>query len=929
MLILAVYSGASAQWSDTLNRFTDSMHMTVTKAAGTQQNPIVLQSYPDGGWFVIWEDNRNTNNQDIYAQKYDAAGKPLWAENGVPVVAGSNRQHFYISSTQDYRNRPSAATDSAGGFYVSYIDDSINQYTWERIGVQHMLSNGTPVFADAGYIIARPTPGDGYSTVSAPQLIPDGNKGFFISWVRPYYGHLMVYCYRDEGGGVMKNYGGGHVNFNGFQKLSLSACGIRSQVEYPGTTIHDYHIWPDRQSGCNILMSMNGNIGGQGAMLTYNRLFRAKKRSVVKTYYRNPQMTSCSKLTLYEKDEVYILYRFSQNQWEQSCGGNGGPVYVVSNQRMTSNGYMTVDHTGYDYHFPKGVSINAGGNINVDFMAATRRTYSNNTVSNFIIQGYGFASEIFDSIPYQASSHNNPDIGYNPTPPPNMTPFAPFRDTLLAAHNYYVDFSLAGGGNQVAAAALMALSGNRKVRLQRLSVIPQGGGGFAMEYTAASKYGDVIGSELSTGFTGTSIAYDLPMLKVNEAGNALFWIRDYYNGGRVSPLLTGTKLAWGAMGRSFTEGVYNNSFYTVEQINAALHPVNGTAVISWKDGRYIPGTGDNIFMRRLDGINTGGLPAIKPVKPLLQGVQYARPNVLAGTTGTWTPIELFGGFSNPVVSTVASILDNQDFGGVQMNVMQQTAAIRRYNGHPYLDRNYTITSQVSPTLPVMLRLYFTVTDFNRLKAADNSISSPGDLIVIQQPNTNVNNTPTSYTPIPGEKVISPTTWGPVAGGYFVELQTNGFSNFFIQKPAAAQPCTGGTVSISAGVTGSSYQWQVNTGNGFANISDGGVYSGTTSATLQLNGAPTSWYGYQYRAVVDGENGTPYFLKFSTTWTGAVNNSWENAGNWSCGAVPDAHTDVIVNTGTPQLNSNGAVRSLLLGNGITITVKSGYTLTVVK
>lgn len=930
LLNIMVALNAAAQWSNTTNLFSDSMHMPVTTSTAQQQYPIVLQSYPDGGYFVIWEDGRNINNNnnvDIYAQKYDANGNRLWAVNGVPVVNGPNRQHYVFASNQDYRNRSYAATDSAGGFYITYIDDSVNQYTWERICVQHMQSNGVPVFADAGYVVARPIATDAYSTVSAPLLVADGNKGFFISWIRPYYGQVLVYSYRDEGGGVMKSYGGGHVNFNAIQRTSLSACGIRSYIEYPGTTVYDYNIWPDGQGGCNVVMSMSGNTAGQGAMLTYNRLFRAKKESIIKTYFRNQQMMACPKITTYEKDHVYVLHTFSQNQWEQSCGGNGGPVYVVNNQRLTSNGYMLVDHAGYDYHFPKGVTINTGGNINVDLMAVTRRTYANNTVSDFIVQGYGYPSEIYDSVPYQRAAHNNPDIGYNPIPPDSMSALAHFRDTLLAAHNYYVDFSLAGGGNHVYSSALMSLSGDRKVRLQHLSAEPQGVNSFVIQYRTANKHGDVIGSELSTGFSGTSISYDLPMLKANNAGNALFWIRDYGNGARVSPILTGSKLEWGAMGRSFTEGIFNNSFYNVDQPHAALHPTNGTAVMAWKDNRFIPNTGENIFMRHLDALNTPALPAVKPVKPLVYGILYSRPMYFSGLSTKWTPVELFGGFGNPVITTVAEILDNQNLGGVQMNVMQHTAAVRRYNGNAYLDRNYTIVSQNAITSPVGLRLYFSETDFNRLKAADNSINTPGDLVVIKQPNNNLVNTPTTYAPVVGEKIISPTAWGTVAGGYYVELQTDGFSNFFIQKPAAVQPCVGGNVSIASGLSGSSYQWQVNTGGGFVNISDGGVYSGTNSANLQLTGAPTSWYGYQFRALVDGVTSVPYFLKFTATWTGSVNNAWENGGNWSCGMVPDANTDVIINSGTPQLNASTTIRTLTLGAGITITVKSGLNLTV--
>ncbi len=50
-----------------------------------------------------------------------------------------------------------------------------------------------------------------------------------------------------------------------------------------------------------------------------------------------------------------------------------------------------------------------------------------------------------------------------------------------------------------------------------------------------------------------------------------------------------------------------------------------------------------------------------------------------------------------------------------------------------------------------------------------------------------------------------------------------------------------------------YQWQVNTGSGFTNISNGGVYSGATTASLTLSNTPTSMNGYKYRVIVTHPN----------------------------------------------------------------------------
>ena len=57
-----------------------------------------------------------------------------------------------------------------------------------------------------------------------------------------------------------------------------------------------------------------------------------------------------------------------------------------------------------------------------------------------------------------------------------------------------------------------------------------------------------------------------------------------------------------------------------------------------------------------------------------------------------------------------------------------------------------------------------------------------------------------------------------------------------------------TVSAASG-NPITYQWQVNTGSGFTNVANGGVYSGATTPTLTLTGVPSSYNGYKYRAVL--------------------------------------------------------------------------------
>ncbi|MEP7236849.1 MAG: zinc-dependent metalloprotease family protein [Ferruginibacter sp.] len=76
------------------------------------------------------------------------------------------------------------------------------------------------------------------------------------------------------------------------------------------------------------------------------------------------------------------------------------------------------------------------------------------------------------------------------------------------------------------------------------------------------------------------------------------------------------------------------------------------------------------------------------------------------------------------------------------------------------------------------------------------------------------------------------------------------------QPASSTICAGAQTSFTVGVTGTSptYQWQESTagaGGPWTNITNGGIYSGATTAILTLTGVTAGMTGYQYRVVVSG------------------------------------------------------------------------------
>ncbi|MCP9767143.1 hypothetical protein EGI22_04420 [Lacihabitans sp. LS3-19] len=74
-----------------------------------------------------------------------------------------------------------------------------------------------------------------------------------------------------------------------------------------------------------------------------------------------------------------------------------------------------------------------------------------------------------------------------------------------------------------------------------------------------------------------------------------------------------------------------------------------------------------------------------------------------------------------------------------------------------------------------------------------------------------------------------------------------------QNPVNQEICVGNNAgfSVIASGEGLTYRWQVNSGSGFVNLIDGGIYQGATSANLILSFPSATVNNYQYRCVVSG------------------------------------------------------------------------------
>jgi trimeric autotransporter adhesin len=163
-----------------------------------------------------------------------------------------------------------------------------------------------------------------------------------------------------------------------------------------------------------------------------------------------------------------------------------------------------------------------------------------------------------------------------------------------------------------------------------------------------------------------------------------------------------------------------------------------------------------------------------------------------------------------------------------------------------------------------------------------------------------------------------------------ELTLN--SNISQARSAQAKLCAmNDTAVINANITGATYQWQVSTDSiNYAPITNNTNYSGTQSPNFTLTSIPETWAGRRYRCMVNGNQpGIFYTISFIHKWLGTQNNNWENPANWSCGTLPTAMSNVVIESGSIVINSNIQIKSLRVASNASVTVQQGYTLQITE
>jgi hypothetical protein len=392
----------------------------------------------------------------------------------------------------------------------------------------------------------------------------------------------------------------------------------------------------------------------------------------------------------------------------------------------------------------------------------------------------------------------------------------------------------------------------------------------------------------------------------------------FYTYGNPGPGPDGTPVKFGGIG--------GYGAYSTKQLPAGSYSL---------DSIYLIANASTVGFKLKDfyGVEKEDTTVTAPTAP----VTYISAN--GNGTKNFTGWRHFVYMTNGSNNIMGAIKDNDlTLGNTTMNTYFSTANVATSpNGNIYLKRSFKITSQFAPVGTRRVRFYISKTEFTNLTAADPT-SFPSGISSL---------TITKYTGPQEDSLFNPMVGGnatiipnsaitivDLGTMYSLDIDVTGFSGFYIGgNNAMINICPGSTITIPSNISGATYQWQVDNGAGFANITNVAPYSGTGTSSLAITSAPSSIYGYIYRCVVNGGTfSQSYTVKINASWNGTVSTAWENAANWSCGALPDLNTDVIVNANKPnypRLNSNTSIRTLKANPGATVTITTGFNLTIKK
>ena len=205
-----------------------------------QSTPAITTDEKDGV-IIAWSDERSGGKRDVFAQRIDADGNKMWAVDGVPVATKVEREHS-----------EKIVSDDHGGVFVVWEQERLD-FSWD-IWAQRIDSSGNAVWVSGGIPVCNVT-----ANRINHKIQRDGEGGLFVTWQDERSGNFDIYVQRiDANGNLLWNTSGVSV---------CAAPGVQSNPKIDPEKQLDgvYIAWVDKRNGtdydvyCNRVDS-NGNV---------------------------------------------------------------------------------------------------------------------------------------------------------------------------------------------------------------------------------------------------------------------------------------------------------------------------------------------------------------------------------------------------------------------------------------------------------------------------------------------------------------------------------------------------------------------------------------------------------------------------------------------------------------------------------------------
>lgn len=198
--------------------------VAICTAGGPQRQPRLLADRY-GDYIITWYDRRSGRDNDIYIQRIDAAGRVQWTPDGVKVCIEKGDQYD-----------PRLISDNQGGVMIAWYDRRSGKHY--DIYAQRIDAEGKALWTEEGNAVCS-VPGDQDHHL----IIPDGQGGAILAWQDRRSGiHYDIYAQKIDAFGRIQ-----------WSRSGVAVCTEKYDQRNPRLVSDDkggaIFVWQDKRKG--------------------------------------------------------------------------------------------------------------------------------------------------------------------------------------------------------------------------------------------------------------------------------------------------------------------------------------------------------------------------------------------------------------------------------------------------------------------------------------------------------------------------------------------------------------------------------------------------------------------------------------------------------------------------------------------------------